>query len=131
MNRRLATLALAATTALTLTACSQTQADRASYNVSQEADNFRIDRRLAVINTITDTPIIEMTGKFSIREDGDQLEVTMQDDNGDFKKHFIGLPPTVAYVVEDVTGTNVSGTRYQISYLPESIIPVEFVNGTN
>ena len=108
-----------------------TQAERASHNISTEADNFNVVRRLAVINTITDKPQLEMVGLLSIRADAadSQLEVTVKDENGKFKKHFVGLTPTVTYVVEDISGTDVSEYRYQISYLPEAIIPVELKRG--
>lgn len=128
--RLLIALIVTAGIGTTLTAC--TQAERASYNVSREADNFNVTRRLAVINTIHDTPQLEMVGKFSIRVDGaaDQLEITALQEDGSFKKHFVGLGPTVTYIVEDVTGSNVSATRYQISYLPGAIVPVEFKDGS-
>ena len=128
MKTRITAIILIA--ALTLTGCSQ--ADRASHNVSVEADNFRVIRRLAVINTVTDQPIMEMVGNFSIKadiEDG-QLEITAKEEDGTFRKHFVGISPTVTYVVEDISGADVSAYRYQISYLPEAIIPIELKDGS-
>ena len=128
MKTRITAIILIA--ALTLTGCSQ--ADRASHNISVEADNFRVIRRLAVINTVTDQPIMEMVGNFSIKadiEDG-QLEITAKEEDGTFRKHFVGISPTVTYVVEDISGADVSAYRYQISYLPEAIIPIEFKDGS-
>ena len=128
MKTRITAIILIA--ALTLTGCSQ--ADRASRNVSVEADNFRVIRRLAVINTVTDQPIMEMVGNFSIKadiEDG-QLEITAKEEDGTFRKHFVGISPTVTYVVEDISGADVSAYRYQISYLPEAIIPIELKDGS-
>ena len=129
-RRTAAAAALAIATALTLTSC--TQADRAAHNVSKEAENFNVERRLAVINTMHDTPQLEIVGKFSIDVDAaeDQLEVTIKQDDGSFKKHFVGLGPTVTYVIEDISGADVSAFRYQVSYLPESIIPIEMKDGS-
>lgn len=123
------TLALAAAALLTVTGC--TQAQRVSGNISTEAENFNVTRRLAVINTITDKPQLELVGNFSIVVDGEdsQLEVTVKDKQGRFRKHFVGLGPTVTYIVEDISGADVSAYRYQISYLPEAIIPVELKRG--
>ena len=45
------------------------QADRVSHNISQDADNFKVMRRLAVINTVTDKPQLEIVGNFSIFAD--------------------------------------------------------------
>ena len=108
-----------------------TQADRVSENISTEAENFNVTRRLAVINTITDKPQLELVGNFSIEVDpeGSQLEITVKVDEDRYKKHFVGLTPTVTYVVEDISGAEVSNMRYQISYLPEAIIPVELKAG--
>lgn len=129
-TRRITTALILILTMLTVTACG-TQAERASYNVSVEADNFNVDRRLAVINTIIGDPQLELIGKFSIKDADGQLEVTVKDDNDNFKKHIVGLGPTVTYVVEDISGAEVSNTRYQISYLPEAIIPITVENGMN
>lgn len=127
-KKKVAALTMAALVGLGgLTACSQ--AERASYNVSKDADNFKVERRLAVINIITGEPQLEMIGKFSILDQGEQLEVTVKTEDGIFKKHLIGLGAGVNYVVEDVSGSNVSSTRYQISYLPEAILPVELKKG--
>lgn len=108
-----------------------TEAERVSNNISVEAENFNVVRRLAVINTITDKPQLELVGNFSIEMDAEdsQLEVTVKMEDGKFKKHFVGLTPTVTYIVEDISGADVSAYRYQISYLPEAIIPVEFKRG--
>lgn len=130
MKKKIVAIALAAGSLLTLGAC--TQAERAQHNVSVEAENFQVIRRLAVINTVTDTPQFEMVGAFSIDVDEveNQLEVTVKTEDGKFKKHFVGLTPTVTYVVEDVSGADVSGYRYQVSYLPEAIIPIELKRGS-
>ena len=128
MKTRITAIILIA--ALALAGCSQ--ADRASHNISVEADNFRVIRRLAVINTVTDQPIMEMVGNFSIKadiEDG-QLEITAKEEDGTFRKHFVGISPTVTYVVEDISGADVSAYRYQISYLPEAINPIELKDGS-
>ena len=128
MKTRITAIILIA--ALALAGCSQ--ADRASHNISVEADNFRVIRRLAVINTVTDQPIMEMVGNFSIKADAadSQLEITAKEEDGTFRKHFVGISPTVTYVVEDISGADVSAYRYQISYLPEAIIPIELKDGS-
>lgn len=130
--KKIITGAIAVIAAFSVAACG-TQAGQASRNISFEAENFQVDRRLVVINTITDKPQFELSGKFSIVQDSedDQLEVTIKMDNGKFKKHTVGLTPTVTYVVEDISGADVSPYRDQISYLPERIIPVDFQDGSS
>ncbi|UBI10006.1 hypothetical protein LA324_05195 [Corynebacterium coyleae] len=132
MKKIIASL-LAVTSLTVLAAC--TQAERASYNASREADNFNVERRLVVVNTVTDTVLLEMVGKISVREDRsegqNQLEVTALQPDNTVRKHLVGLPPTVVYTVEDVDGSSVSLSRYQISYMPEAVIPVEFKNAND
>ena len=53
-----------ATTVLVTVGC--TEATQVSYNVSQEADNFNVIRRLTVINTRTDKPSFELVAAFFI-----------------------------------------------------------------
>jgi len=108
----------------TLTGCRQ--AERVSYNVSKEADNFNVIRRLTVLNARTDKPMFELIAAFSINVDAsdNQLEVTCETGHGEYKKHFIGLNEWTMYVVEDVSGANVDKYRYEINFLPEMIVPV-------
>ena len=104
-----------------------TEAEKVSQNVSQEADNFNVVRRLTVINTRTDKPEFELIGQFSITVDsGDnQLEVVCETGKNEYKKHFIGLNDEVMYVIEDVGGAQVNKYRYEVNFLPESIVPIE------
>ena len=88
---------------MALTGCS-TEAERVSYNLSQQADNFNDIRQVTVINCLQGDVLFQMTGKMSITADTEdnQLEIVVEDENGEYKKHFIGLSDNVTYVVEDV-----------------------------
>lgn len=111
-----------------LTGCER-QADEVSYNLSLEADNFNVQRRLAVINTVTGDPVFEMTGLLSIYadEEDDQLEITVEVQKGIYKKHIIGLnDATTMYVIEDIQGSNVDRYNYTINYNPKQFFPYKF-----
>lgn len=103
-----------------------TEAERASYNLSQEADNFNDVRQITVINCLQGDVLFQMTGKMSITADpaDNQLEVIVEDENGEYKKHFIGLSDNVTYVVEDITAENVSEYHYTLNFNPKMWIPV-------
>lgn len=109
-----------------LTGC--TEAERVSYNLSEQADNFNIVRQLTVINCIEGDVLFQMTGKLSITADttDNQLEIIVED-NGTYVKHFVGLSDNVTYVVEDLNlGANdVSKYRYTLNFNPNMWIPVE------
>lgn len=109
-----------------LTAC-ETEAQRVSYNISQEADNFNTIRQITIINCIQGDVLFQMTGKMSIRADtaDNQLEVVVEDENGKYKKHFIGLSDNVTYVVEDITEGDVSKYHYTLNFNPKMWIPVD------
>lgn len=101
------------------------QADRVSYNISKQADNFNTIRQITVINCIKGETLFQMTGKMSLRVDvaENQLEVTVEDENGLYKKHFIGLSDNVTYTVEDVTDNYVDNYRYTLNFNPKMWIP--------
>ena len=104
------------------------QAERVSFNLRQEADNFNVVRQLTVINCITGDTLFQMTGKMSITVDvqENQLEIVVEDD-GTYVKHLVGLSDNTAYVVEDLNlGENeVSNYRYTLNFNPNMWIPYE------
>lgn len=122
----LSTLLAVGLMATMLTGC-QTEAQRVSYNLSQEADNFNIVRQLTVINCIEGDVLFQMTGRMSITADtaDNQLEIIVEDD-GTYVKHFVGLSDNVTYVVEDLNlGDNaVSKYKYTLNFNPKMWIPV-------
>lgn len=102
------------------------EANRVSYNVSQQADNFNVIRRLTVINTRTDKAEFELIAAFSLKVDSsdNQLEIICETGDGDYKKHFIGLNENTMYVVEDISGAEVDKYHYEVNFLPDMIAPV-------
>ena len=110
---------------VSLTGCDQRQADDVSHNLSLEADNFNDVRQITVINCLTGDVLFQMTGKMSIEVDsGDnQLEVIVEDEYGDYKKHFIHLGTHIEYVVEDITSGDVSNYHYTLNFNPNMWLP--------
>ena len=110
---------------LTCAGCDQRQADDVSYNLSLKADNFEDVRQITVINCLQGDVLFQMTGKMSIEADmsDKQLEIVVEDENGQFKKHFIGLSDNVTYVVEDITSGNVDKYSYTLNFNPKMWIP--------
>ena len=54
-----------------------------------------------------------------------QLEIIVEDENGAYKKHFIGLSDNVTYVVEDITSKNVDKYQYILNFNPKMWLPVK------
>lgn len=115
--------------AIASTGCGTRESTRVSYNVSKEADNFNVTRRLAVINARTDEPVFELIGNFALSNNAsNELEIIVETGHGVYKKHFVYLNEWTIYVVEDVSGAYVDKYHYEVNFLPEMIIPVTFTS---
>ena len=107
-----------------LTGCNQ--ADRVSTNVSKEADNFNVTRRVTVFNTRSDTVLLEIIGNLSIKHSSGDVDIIVEVAPNQYKKHFVSLNEWTTYVVEDVSGAFVDKYHYEVNFLPEMIIPITF-----
>ena len=123
MKKKLFLVIMAA--GLVLGGCSQ--AERVSHNLSKEADNFNVIRKLTVINCIEGDVLFQMTGKLSITADTEenQLEIIVENDDGNYEKHFVGLSDNVTYVIEDLGSNDVDNYRYSLNFNPKMWIPAE------
>lgn len=118
-------LCLVLTLAMVLTFAGCSQASKVSYNISQEANRFNVTRRLAVINARTDKPVFEIIGNFSMSNSGyNELEITVEVEQGKYKKHYVYLNEWTIYTVEDVSGAYVDNYHYEVNYLPEAFAPI-------
>jgi len=106
---------------LVLTGCSS-DADVASENISKDADNFKVLRRIVAINGITDKYILSVEGFCNINDEKTQLEITCKLPDG-YKKHFVGLSDNTSYFVEQMESANVSVDHYKVIFKPEAIVP--------
>lgn len=97
-----------------------TESVQVAHNISKEADNFNVTRRLTVINARTDTVLLELIGTFSLKNNSsNELEIICEVDEGVYQKHFVYLNEYTLYVVEDVSGAEVDKYHYEINFLPE------------
>ena len=97
-----------------------TEADQVSQNISQEADNFNVTRKLTVLNARTDTILLDLTGTFALKNNSDnELEVIIETAEGKYQKDYVYLNDYTMYVVEDISGSDVDKYHYEINFLPE------------
>ena len=122
---KLVLIALALVMMLLLTGC-MTEAEKVSHNVSKEADNFNVTRRITVFNIRSDKVLLEIIGNLSVQNSGGDIDIIVETEPGHYKKHFVRLNSWTAYVVEDVTGAFVDKYHYEINFLPEMIVPLTF-----
>lgn len=121
----------ALTLALGATACTS-EADTASDNVSKAADHFEVNRRIVIINGITDKYLMVITGACSINtDDPKKLVTTCKTGPGQYKKFYAGLSDNVTWTVEQGSPAKVSGYHYKIVFRPSELIPnVDFQNSS-
>lgn len=119
MRRKLAALFAAVVLAFFTAGCS-TEAAKVSYNISQEADNFNVTRKLTVLNARTDTILLELTGTFALKNNTSrELEVIIETAEGKYQKDYVYLNDYTMYVVEDISGSDVDKYHYEINFLPQ------------
>ena len=110
-----------------LVGCFESESEKVSYNLSEQADNFNVVRQLTVINCLQGDTLFQMTGKMSIKADtsDNQLEIIVENEDGTYTKHFVGLSDNVTYVVEQLNSKYVNKYKYTLNYNPKMWIPVE------
>lgn len=117
-------LFIVAILSIALSSCDE--ADRVSHNISKEADNFNVTRRITVYNTRTDKILLEVIGLMSIQQSSGDIDIIMEIAPGQYKKHFVSLNNWTTYVVEDINGAFVDKYHYEINFMPEGIVPFVF-----
>lgn len=117
--------------AVSLSAC-KSDSDVASANISKDAENFKILRRIVFLNGITDKYILEVEGYCSVDNSSvGQLAVTCKTatkgkdgaTQDEYKKHYLGEGDNVTWFAEQINGDNVSTKHYKVIFKPEIIIP--------
>lgn len=104
-----------------LAACSD--AEVASRNLSQAADNFEINRRIVFYNGITNDYILVIEGLCSQQQTDKKLAVTCKTGPTQYKKHFLGLSDNVTYFSEQMEQATASVYHYRVTFKPTTIVP--------
>ena len=100
-----------------------TSADMASRNLSKDAEEFKIERRIVFYNGITDTYILSVEGRCSVEFLTNKFEVTCKIDDDAYVKHYLGRADNVFPFVEQLQSADVSIYRYKVIFKPSIIIP--------
>lgn len=117
---------------LVATACGKSKADAAAHNLSVEAEQFKVMRRVVAINGITDKYILEVMGYCSLETTDSGLAgaaaVTClvghdKDGNPLYKKSYVYLSDNVTFVVQQIDPLHVSATHYTFLFRPGTIVP--------
>ena len=99
------------------------QADVVRRNLKREADDFNIRRRITVLNTRTDTPMMQITGLLSIEVDDDgDLNITIEKEPNQFVLNYAHLSQDTTYIVEQIETKEVNKYQYEIKFYPTQLI---------
>jgi uncharacterized lipoprotein NlpE involved in copper resistance len=101
----------------------ENDAQVASRNVSQAADNFEINRRIVFYNGITNEYILTIEGLCSQEPRDGRIAIICKTGPGTYKKHFLGLSHNVTYFSEQLEPAQASVYRYRVTFKPSVIIP--------
>lgn len=121
-RKLIATIVAMLLAAVSLAACAN-DSETVSHNLSQDADNFKVHRRVVFFNGITDKYLLSIERYCSITDEGNQLEVTCKVGESTYKKHFLGLSDNVSYFVEQLEPIESDPYHYKVVFKPETIVP--------
>jgi hypothetical protein len=108
---------------LMLTGCTADDADVVNENLSKDADNFKVLRRVVFYNAILDKYIMTVEGYCSV-DPGDavRMGVTCKVGN-EYKRNAMGKSDNVMWFYEQMGTSGVSPNHYKIVFKPSVIIP--------
>jgi hypothetical protein len=100
----------------------------AGKNLSKEADNFEINRRIMFVNTRTDTKLLIIEGRCNIEYWSSRTHVICKVSDNRYKRSFIGNNGQITAIVEQLDGVPVNVYHYRRTFKPQSFIPdIDFI----
>lgn len=125
---------LVITTALIgVAGCEQWDPEVVSYNISAAADNFEINRRIVLYNTYTDTYILEIDGRCSLKPDSqipDEIAIICKTGPNEYKKHCLGKSSNVTYFMEQIDPADANPYHYAVIFKPQVVVPDVILKGS-
>jgi hypothetical protein len=97
-------------------------------NLSKEADNFELNRRIMFVNTRTDTKLLIIEGRCNIEYWSSRTHVICKVSDNSYKRSFIGNNGEITAIVEQLDSVPVNVYHYRRTYKPQSFIPdIDFI----
>jgi len=131
INGKIKALLITIIVALCVTGCAfDDSATTVSNNISKEANEFHVKRRITFINLRSNEYLFTITGNCSIKGGLDdvnhELSVICRIGEDKYQKHFLYLADETTYVIEQLEYSDVSRYDYEIIFRPDAIIPIRF-----
>lgn len=107
---------------LCMTGC--TTADVVNSNLSTDADEFNLYRKITVTNARTDTIMLQAEGYMSLsNNEENELVVTIKTGENTYYKDYIYLNDWTCYVMEQTEPSGTDKYHYELVFYPERIVP--------
>ena len=137
MNNKIINIVIILFMLMCFTGCeaiSGNSADTVKYNISKEADEFKVKRRITFVNLRDGQYLFQLTGNCSVKGGADsstnELEVICRIGDDKYQKHMLYIANETTYVVEQLEYSDVSRYDYEIVFRPEAIVPVTITTHT-
>ena len=122
MKSKILAIILAGMMAVGLAGCST--AHTVNHNLSKEANEFNVYRKITVTNARTDTIMLQAEGYMSLgNNSANELVVTIKTGDNQYYKDYIYLNDWTCYVMEQTEPKGTDKYHYELVLYPERIIP--------
>lgn len=122
MKKKVVAILTALCMALSLAACST--ASTVSHNLSKEANEFNVYRKITVTNARTDTIMLQAEGYMSLsNSDTNELALTIKTGEDEYCKNYVYLNDWTCYVVEQTEPKETDKYHYELTFYPERLVP--------
>lgn len=122
MRKKISMTLMALCMTIGVTACST--ASTVNYNLSKEANEFNVYRKITVTNARTDTVMLQTEGYMSLSNDTEnELVLTIKTGEDQYYKDYIYLNEWTCYVMEQTEPTETDKYHYELIFYPERMIP--------
>ena len=122
MNKKILAFGVALSVMLGMAGCST--AHTVNHNLSKDANEFNIYRRITVTNARTDTVMLQAEGYMALgNNSSNELVVTIKTGDDQYYKDYIYLNDWTCYVMEQTEPKGTDKYHYELTFYPERILP--------
>ena len=122
MKKKLSIVLMVVIMAVGLTGCRTS--DVVNHNLSKEADEFNLYRRITVTNARTDTIMLQAEGYMALNNNSsNELVVTIKTGDNTYYKDYIYLNDWTCYVMEQTEPSGTDKYHYELTFYPERVVP--------
>lgn len=123
MKKKMILIAMLVLVGVVLSGCVRTSTT-VNHNLSKDADEFNLYRKITVTNARTDTVMLQAEGYMSLSNNSaNELVVTIKTGENTYYKDYIYLNDWTCYVMEQTEPTGTDKYHYQLVFYPERIVP--------